>query len=66
MYGLKIMGYLKTINCNNDMKVEKIISKLEQLGIGVDTPGEQKFVFNYLKQVIRSNELQSFLTKTKS
>ena len=60
------MGYLKTINCNNVMKVEKIISKLEQLGIGVNTPGEQKFVFNYLKQVIRSNELQSFLTKTKS
>ena len=60
------MGYLKTINCNNDMKVEKIISKLEQLGIGVDTPGEQKFVFNYLKQVIRSNELKSFLTKIKS
>ena len=48
------------------MKVEKIIPKLEQLGIGVDTPVEQKFVFNYLKQVIRSNELQSFLTKTKS
>ena len=60
------MGYLKTINCNNDMKVEKIISKLEQLGIGVDTPVEQKFVFNYLKQVIRSNELKSFLTKIKS